>query len=646
MDAEALLGEFRRTAAGAVARGRGDAADSTTLAGPEEVELATWLALLAMVARDYASAVAFLEHSLYAQLEKAVGKAVTAQDFEAFWSVHEATHLYAPPYVPRAFAYHVRRTPESFPDGHVSVVKTTTTAATAQDAPVVVKMLRRELPSTRPVTVKLGGDVDYVAAASRTAHVVVSHEFRRDDQHYAHDDDDFDGASTRTELALVARARQFSSFLVLLGSMTGKDAFEASHAVVLKDRDIVVAPLLLEALPTPKAFDDAARALSPAQRQFAQAVRDAQLASSVFALMVVQLAPQVEACLDLDAGALVKEVELSRDLMELFATYQIPTDLVAYDGPADAGRAVKVDAVKGHVSAVKALIDKARADDLHKAKERAQYRTAAEAPPREQQKVMTLDDDAAYEASVEWLSDEAEVSATFSSSRRRGAKRAAAAPQQARRTVLESTTTLHASVPETMGSGTAARTAPAEAAAPTRTSGRKTPTRAAAAEDDRHTPGGRDAAEDTDDVTQLPRRLDATYRRSDADARLRPTRIVPGPTWHRTSRASILADETTAPLRADELRRETATALDLVDALTRSGAIALKAAALHVVVAATHRFDKSVVDTVVVDDVDPIAKTENASLLIAATLHDAPLEELRRKDDIASHAAVGDGKTA
>ena len=67
--------------------------------------------------------------------------------------------------------------------------------------------------------------------------------------------------------------------------------------------------------------------------------------------------------------------------------------------------------------------------------------------------------------------------------------------------------------------------------------------------------------------------------------------------------------------------REKAKAFDLIDALTRSGALAFDAASLHVVVAATHRFDASIMDTVIKENVNPIERLERSSLIIASTIH-------------------------
>ena len=100
----------------------------------------------------------------------------------------------------------------------------------------------------------------------------------------------------------------------------------------------------------------------------------------------------------------------------------------------------------------------------------------------------------------------------------------------------------------------------------------------------------------------------------DGDASLRPTLLKPQLPWTKRSQASLLSKRVEATVDDDGAADEKRKAFALLDALTRSGALPLASADLHVMVAATHAFDHSVAHTVVVDNEDPILKSERASL--------------------------------
>jgi hypothetical protein len=57
-----------------------------------------------------------------------------------------------------------------------------------------------------------------------------------------------------------------------------------------------------------------------------------QLSSTLFGLVVLQIRPQMEKLLRLPVDCLAKEIQLTQDLMKLFNTYQIPSDLLTFRG--------------------------------------------------------------------------------------------------------------------------------------------------------------------------------------------------------------------------------------------------------------------------------------------------------------------------
>ena len=64
-----------------------------------------------------------------------------------------------------------------------------------------------------------------------------------------------------------------------------------------------------------------------------------------------------------------------------------------------------------------------------------------------------------------------------------------------------------------------------------------------------------------------------------------------------------------------------AQAFDLLDALSRSGVLTIEAASLHVILAATHCFDETLMDTIVQQNVNPIERVERSLLIVAGVVH-------------------------
>ena len=173
---------------------------------------------------------------------------------------------------------------------------------------------------------------------------------------------------------LVARARQFSSMLVIIGRIAPGQIFDAKYAAIVQNKDELTVPLDVSTIPAPKAFKDAIESLSLQQQRFAKAFRAMQLENTLFGVLIINIKPQLEKILNLPEGTLTREIKLTQDLMQLFTKYHISSDLLLCErdfsaSVATGARRRPVDIVKGHVSAMQEML--AQAQDAELSEEQA-----------------------------------------------------------------------------------------------------------------------------------------------------------------------------------------------------------------------------------------------------------------------------------
>jgi hypothetical protein len=567
-------------------------------ASPISVSEAVLLMILSHmvdVCLHFSDGVDHVERLLYDQLTAAIGRVLTPADFAAYMDFHHRK-LFKPAYRPQPFSHAVRR-PNHTPEGVVGI-EVEYTPGTAEPVSTIVS--RDE--AQHPMGFSLDAATRVHFLGDRYLHAWVSHHFASGPSPTAY---------------LVARARQFSSFILLVGRIASADTFEPKAAIILQNQDVLKIPLLLEAIPTPKEFRDAIESLSPEQQRFAQAVRAMQLQSTLFGVCVVQIKPQLEALLSLPPDCLTKEIRLTQDLLTLFIEYQIPSDLLSYDGPPDAPPEHKVARVTEHVRKLLDLIAQAKRREVEDALEgealrlaesnrtRAQAARAATAPAGAPAPPRPPPPMAAAPAAMA-----PSPSPPFASVA--PPPTGAVAPSPAAASVwFEATPAPHAVSPPPPPAPEAAR----PPAAPPSTNPAAGPS-----------PAG--TPSDLVDYTRIPAELDRRFEAIDEDNALRPAILHLGAVWTRTSRQGLLVAPSTHSLHAKDQKTEHNRAFDLLDALTKSGAIPLTHASLHVVVAAAHRFDKTLIETVIEDNVNPIEKVERSVMIAATTVHRRPASEL------------------
>jgi len=130
------------------------------------------------------------------------------------------------------------------------------------------------------------------------------------------------------------------------------------------------------------------------------------------------------------------------------------------------------------------------------------------------------------------------------------------------------------------------------------------------------------------DYTSVPQEMDQQFKELDSDNALRATRIKAGDVWSKKFQKSLLAQQESTHLYASNQQTERNAAFDLLEALTKSGGLPIHKGSLHIIVAATHCFDKTITECVVQDNMNPIERVERSMLIMAATVHRQPASSL------------------
>jgi hypothetical protein len=552
------------------------------------------------VCRQHADCVAYIEDMLRRQLIAAIGKEVTPADFTAYMEFHHRK-LVKPAFRPVPFSYAVRR-PEHDPEGVLTL------EAARGSGTEAISTTVRHTAATRPMYFALDASTRVAFLGERHLHAWISHQF---------------SGQPSPALSLIARARQFSSFLVLVGRIASADTFEPRHGIIIQNKDLVKIPLMLEQIPSAAEFRDAIESLSPEQQRFAKAFRGMQLESTLFGVCVIQIKPQLEKLLRLPPDSLTKEIRMTQDLLDLFIEYQIPSDLLSYDGPEDAATDTKLERVKLYVTRMHEMIEHSKARELEQEREREAMRLAEmnRTPPPPG---LPYGGPPAMPMSRGAMVTRSTMIAGGAPGGPPPAPMSGAAPPAASAPPPPPPPPQPAPA-QTPSPATASTVQPARQAAPS--------------------PAGE--LGDIADYTRIPGELDRQLERLDTDGALRATIINPGDPWAHTAQKGLLGSPRTTNLYGGEQRTQKNRAFDLLDALSKSGALAIDDASLHVVIAATHHFDRTLLDTVILDNVNPIEKVERSLMIVGSTIHALPatsiLADDQRERFLATTPQLGDG---
>ena len=560
------------------------------------------------VVSSYIGGVDYVEQMLDDQLVSAIGKRVEVSDIDQFLRYHNA-RLLRP--VPQPFC-HAIRLPGHYPCGILSIE-----GVQNDGKRYPIETLVREIDSVPLIQLPLNAATTVELTGKTLLHGWIQHRF----------------GPSRNVPELIVRARQFSSFLLVVGTMAGPDKLEPKDAIIVQNKDELIIPLILDEIPSAKEFKDAIRSLSPEQQRFAQSFRKMQLGSSVLGISVIQIKPQLEALLGLPPGALTKEMKLTQDLMELFVEYQVPSDMLSYDGiDSSASPKEKVDNVRVHVQAVSSLINEAKTKELKEQSMKAEmaFHAAVTENP-----MHGAADGAMNIASAFGAPTGMSPLFTGATSPKPGGrklskkKRMSTGPSPSERCmmmadVLAPLSSSSAEFSMDIAENFVVAPSPggnSEGPATTIASDHLGPSAS-------HSGKATAVGDGAIDFTLVPKILDAAIEQHAQGAALRSTTIKLSDWWTRSRQDSLLVQPTVAVLNSDDLKMERNKAMDLLDALSRSGSLTIPFSELHVIVSVTHCFENDIIQTIIQDNINPIEKLEQTTLLVGSAIYGVPAAEL------------------
>ena len=162
--------------------------------------------------------------------------------------------LFLPDFAPVGFTYAVRR-PGHDPEGTLSIED-------GDSDPMAT--LSRRIPKGHTMKFALSPAVKVAFEGTHHVHAAVFHNFSDSSSSTANRRRH--GGRGGGGLKLIARARQFSSFILMVGSLGGPELFQPKHAIIVQNKDELTLPLELETIPAPQEFRDAIESLSPEQQ--------------------------------------------------------------------------------------------------------------------------------------------------------------------------------------------------------------------------------------------------------------------------------------------------------------------------------------------------------------------------------------------
>ena len=167
--------------------------------------------------------------------------------------------------------------------------------------------------------------------------------------------------NSNSNKVLSLSSNQISSYVVILGKLSGVGEVIVSHALIVRNRESFSIPLSFTEIPSAEEFQEAISSLSPEQQRFANAYRSMQLEGTLFTVGVIHIKPQLESVLNLPQGALTKEIDFSQDILSCMITRQVSADFLCANSESSIP---PIEQVRSNYERINRLIQLEKEDEL------------------------------------------------------------------------------------------------------------------------------------------------------------------------------------------------------------------------------------------------------------------------------------------
>ena len=549
-----------------------------------------------------------VEDLMKKQLTEALGTELSTSDINEYMMYHYR-HLYKKEYQPIPFVHSIRNGSHS-PEGTICITKSLTDNNFSYKEPILTST---RILNSNTIQISINASTTLQFKGQKYLHGYLGTKC------------DLSMYDTSNNVNLDVKAKQFSCYIVVLGTVVSKDKFEPRNAVIVRNNDEYNIPLYLELLPTPKEFENAIESLSPEQVEFANAFREMQLSNSMFGICVIQIKPQLEKVLNLPKDSLTKEIQLCESLINLFIKYQIPTDLISYDGNENETVQHKIQRVKELVSSIEGMIKQEIDEEIKEAQKTAmkiivktltgktlilsgiqdtttifqikKLIQSQEGIPIDQQRlifngVQLRDDNYCYLYGIQ------ENSLLHLMLRLCGGG--------VRMTDLSGDQRVNTPLKRTRDSSQDVNSEPPIKMKKLNQSIEEVDTEKIEFETSRW--------------IEFPFLMNTNLRKFDREDSLHTTIFKSSDYWSGICTDSILSKPKKKYFAPEKVCKFRNNAFDLLDALSRGGTLSLDFGSLHILTAVTHCFDDTILNTITKQNVNPIQSLERSSLILLSTI--------------------------